>query len=482
MTTEALVLFEFDICVPAQQFRIEYTLVEQGGFPFVPEFLLRLLKVSALMPADIARFFGFTPKELSTALTPFLQQGELQSTADGRITLTEKGLRLFDENGETPIVKSREDHRKLFTFDLLAFSYLGAKPRLENPKRSVALSAGAEVRSESVKLAEVAFQRNLHDIYRRGELCGQAKEQQTPELYKISQVEKEREGWLKIEDSYCLDLESLNVGFKEPAGIAEHEAYINQRSLQLATLIGQSTLNSIMAFADRIGDEQTLELLAAGELDFARLMQRALTSSDSGKSKQARIYGALQLSRNWDQVEALFKKYTDKNAKAGAEQPITLTWLAPAAHGLWGKCSRHGQALSSFVGAATAKTKDKQLVGFNPRVLIPLADANDWSTRKRASADCSEAGDILHGFIESTSLSSLEIISLTDSFAVVTYHLVLPELHPVPIPFGFITEDKTLVRRIESLVEDVMAEYTDSNVPRYLGLLSNGSSGAKKRK
>ncbi len=171
MTTEALVLFEFDICVPAQQFRIEYTLVEQGGFPFVPEFLLRLLKVSALMPADIARFFGFTPKELSTALTPFLQQGELQSTADGRITLTEKGLRLFDENGETPIVKSREDHRKLFTFDLLAFSYLGAKPRLENPKRAVALSAGDEVRSESVKLAEVAFQRNLHDIYRRGELC-----------------------------------------------------------------------------------------------------------------------------------------------------------------------------------------------------------------------------------------------------------------------------------------------------------------------
>ena len=298
----------------------------------------------------------------------------------------------------------------------------------------------------------------------------------------ISQFEKERDGWLKIEDSYCLDLESLNVGFKEPAGIAEHEAYINQRSLQLATLIGQSTLNSIMAFAGRIGDEQTLELLAAGELDFARLMQRALTSSDSGKSKQARIYGALQLSRNWDQVEALFKKYTDKNAKAGAEQPITLTWLAPAAHGLWGKCSRHGQALSSFVGAATAKTKDKQQVGFNPRVLIPLADANDWSTRKRASADCSEAGDILHGFIESTSLSSLEIISLTDSFAVVTYHLVLPELHPVPIPFGFITEDKTLVRRIESLVEDVMAEYTDSNVPRYLGLLSNGSSGAKKRK
>lgn len=481
MTTEALVLFELDISIPVQQFRIEYTLVEQGGFPFVPEFLLRLLKVSALMPADIAHFFGFTPKELSTALTPFLQQGELKSAADGRIALSEKGLRLFDKNGETPIIKLRQEHRKLFTFDLLAFSFMGTRPRLENPKRSIVLSARSEVRAESVKQAEEAFQRHLHEIYKNGELCGQANDLQTPELYKISQVQKEKDGFIKFEDSYCLDVESMHIGFKEPIGLAEQEAYISQRSQQLASLIGQSTLNSILAFADRVGDEQTLELLADGCLDFASLMQRTLTFGDLGNSKQTRIYGSLQLSRNWDQVEVLLKKHADKNTKAGIEQPITLTWLAPAAHGLWGKCSRHGQALSNFVSSAKSKAKDKEQVVFKPRVLIPLMDANDRNTRRIASIDCSEAADVLHGFIESPRLSALEIISLSDSFAVVIYHLVQPELHPVPIPFGFITEDKPLVRRIESLMNDVLLEYTDSNIQRYLGPLSNNSNSPKKR-
>lgn len=31
MAGEALVLFEVDICVPAQQFRIEYSLIEKGA-------------------------------------------------------------------------------------------------------------------------------------------------------------------------------------------------------------------------------------------------------------------------------------------------------------------------------------------------------------------------------------------------------------------------------------------------------------------
>ena len=43
MELNPVVLFELDVVVPAQQFRIEYTLVDKGGLPVVPEFLLRLL-------------------------------------------------------------------------------------------------------------------------------------------------------------------------------------------------------------------------------------------------------------------------------------------------------------------------------------------------------------------------------------------------------------------------------------------------------
>ena len=127
MAGDALVLFEVNVCVPAQQFRIENTLIEKGGLPFVSEFLLRLLKISALMPADIARYFGFTSKELSTALTPFFQKGEVSVQPDGRIGLSEKGLRLFAGNEDSPSVKSRHEYRLSFTFDLLTFSYLGVR-------------------------------------------------------------------------------------------------------------------------------------------------------------------------------------------------------------------------------------------------------------------------------------------------------------------------------------------------------------------
>jgi hypothetical protein len=479
MTTNELVLFELDVSVPVQLFRIEYTLVEQGGFPFVPEFLLRLVKVSALLPADIARFFGFTPKEVSTALLPFLQQGELSLAVDGRITLTEKGLRLFAGDSETPIVKSRKEYRKSFAFDLLAFSFIEYKHRMESPRCSVVLTADPAARAESAAGAERAFQRNLHKIYRNGELCGLANESQAPELYKVSQVQKDRDGYIRFEERYCLDPENLNFGFSGLPGLPEEDVYITQRSQQLAMLVGQSTLGTITAFADRIDDRHTLDMLTAGALDLGKALQRT-AAGEAEQTRMTRLYGALQLPRNWDRAEKLLAKHADRLAKTGAEQPITLTWLAPAAHGLWGKYARHGQALSRFVHSARAKINGQEKTVFSPRLLIPLGDQNDQQARNRAFNECKEAESVLHGFIESNALSALEVVSLTGSFAIVIYHLVQPDLHPVPVPFGFITEDKGMVRRIEGAVEDILAEYTDGNVPRYLGPMTKNLSSRKR--
>lgn len=481
MTTNELRLFEVDISVPVQQFRIEYTLVEQGGLPFVPEFLLRLLRVSALPPADIARFFGFTPKEVSTALLPYLQQGELTLAADGRVALTEKGLRLFAGGGETPIVKGRKEYRKTLAFDLLAYSFVEHKKhRLETPRCSVVLSADPAMRAESVAGAERAFQHNLFKIYRSGELCGQVDEMQVPELYKVSQVRKEREGYIRFAEAYCLDLETMNFGFAEHAGLPEEDLYIAQRSLQLAGLVGRRNIETLVAFADRIGDQHTLDILSTGVLDLSKAAQASIATFRAGQTEIEPIYGALQITRNWDRAEYLLSKYAKRLASEDANEPVTLTWLAPAAHGLWGKCSRHSQALSTFVGSATLKASGKEKSVFSPRLLIPLADQHDDQARRRAFNECKEAESVLHSFIESDALSALEIVSLVDSFAIVVYHLVQPDLHPVPIPFGFITEDKGMVRRIEAAIEDRLAEYTEGNVPRYLGPMTKSSNSLKR--
>lgn len=245
-------------------------------------------------------------------------------------------------------------------------------------------------------------------------------------------------------------------------------------------LVGRSTLGAITAFADKIGDQHTLDMLTTGALDLGNALQRTAVIGDAEQHRMHRLYGALQLPRNWDKAEQLLAKYAERLAKADAKQPVTLTWLAPAAHGLWGKYARHGQALSSFVNSARTKINGQEKTVFRSRLLIPLGDQTDQKARSRAFNKCKEAESVLHGFIESNALSALEILSLTESFAIVIYHLVQPDLHPVPVPFGFITEDKGLVRRIEEAVEEVLAEYTDGNVPRYLGALTKNPSSGKR--
>lgn len=72
-------------------------------------------------------------------------------------------------------------------------------------------------------------------------------------------------------------------------------------------------------------------------------------------------------------------------------------------------------------------------------------------------------------FVESEKQASLEAIIIQGRCAVVLYHLILPTLSPVPIPFGFITEDPAKILAVENLINRTMDEYVTGNTPRYLG-------------
>lgn len=472
MAGDALVLFEVDVCVPAQQFRIEYVLIEKGGLPFVSEFLLRLLKISALMPADIARYFGFSSKELSTALTPFFQKGEVAVLPDGRISLSEKGLRLFAGNEDSPGVKSRCEYRRSFTFDLLTFSYLGAKVSSASTKRAVLLDAGVEVRAASQERAVGAFQNNLHEIYRRGDLTGQNQENSAPELYKISDVKKSSEVGFLVEEAFSLDPDSFDLSFEGKKGISEEEEYIGRRASKLHNLIGRENLDDVVRLADRLGDSEALDALSSGWMDFRGIVQRALSFGLDERRRDVRVYGSLQLNRNWDQVCSLLKKHHDKFSRSEMGAISGLTWLTPSSHALWGKNARHGQAVSKFAEFARLQSGRNDGNAFEARILIPLSSSKDWQSEKRANNDCVEAKEYLHGFVESEALAPLEVFMLSGCFAVVIYHLVMPDRYPVPIPFGYITEDPARVKHVEGMVMSALNEYSFENKPRYLGKLN----------
>ena len=170
---------------------------------------------------------------------------------------------------------------------------------------------------------------------------------------------------------------------------------------------------------------------------------------------------------------ALLKEYYEKISRSEREEVPKLTWLAPSFHGLWGKSSRHGQAVSKFSEFAGLKNKGGDRNAFEAGILIPLSSSKDWQSKNRANNDCVDAKEYLHGFVESESLAPLEVLMLSGCFAVVVYHLVMPDRYPVPIPFGYITEDPARVTQVEGMVRSALDEYSFENKPRYLGRLAD---------
>lgn len=472
MELNPVVLFELDVVVPAQQFRIEYTLVDKGGLPVVPEFLLRLLKISALLPAEIAHYFGFTAQELSFAITPFLQTGELKTRPDGRIELTDKGRGLFASNHESPIVKRKEEREQMFVFELLSFTCLGKSLGDADSKRCLELQAPSDTLSESGAKAVGAFMRQIYDIYRAGHLGGQSQDGGTPELYKVAGVQKVRDGWEKIEERVSIDADSRQIRFVAKEGLRENEIYMRQRTEQLGRMLGRANLNQVLQLADLLGDLDAYDFMSSTGLDLSALYNSASAVAQVRESSGLRLFGSLQLQQNWDRVSSVLRKY--QKALQGEPQaaPISLSWLAPASHELWGRSARHAQICSAFSDLSKTKSKGGGNDGkpvFDAKILIPVSASDDWPAIKRAKGDCSNARRLLHGFVESEQLAPLEAMVIHGKCAVVIYHLVLPTLSSVPIPFGFITEDAAKILNVENLINRTMSEYVTGNTQRYLG-------------
>tara|TARA_R110000822_G_scaffold173299_2_gene312908 strand:- start:7577 stop:8467 length:891 start_codon:yes stop_codon:yes gene_type:complete len=222
---------------------------------------------------------------------------------------------------------------------------------------------------------------------------------------------------------------------------------------------------------DYFGDSASYDFLKTNELDL-HILHSAAKSADIS---DPRLFGSLQLQPNWDKVSSLLRKHLKELRRTHQDEPLKLTWIAPASHGLWGKSARHGEICSAFAelaGARTQKAKGEDRVIFDAKILIPLSDERDMPGIKRAKADCSDAKDLLFGFVESEALAPIEAIVVQGRCAVVFYHLIIPSISQVPIPFGFVTEEAAKIQRISSLINTTLEEYVVGNRQRLLGSIN----------
>ena len=107
--------FELNINIPAQEFRIEYTLIENAGLPFVPEFILRLLNVCPFYQKDLAQYFSFSKKDLKVAIEPLMEAGFIETDSNNMFILTTKGKSLFIDTQDSPNSKNKIEYRTIAT-------------------------------------------------------------------------------------------------------------------------------------------------------------------------------------------------------------------------------------------------------------------------------------------------------------------------------------------------------------------------------
>ncbi|WP_180559255.1 hypothetical protein [Arsenophonus endosymbiont of Apis mellifera] len=468
MSNTSIIVNEVDFCAPAQKFRFEYSTVEKGGFPLVPEFILRLLNLSNLMPQEIATFFGFTKKELDEALRPFIDNNDIEYRTDGRIALTYKAKRYFDSASDEPLLTKIEVYRQSYIFDLLTFSPAEkiVQPSF-NSYLSLKLEAGIEPRSNSELLAKKAFQNYFYELWQQQVELFKLKSRNV-EIYKISEVRKDSDVWIRSSEDFILDLNTMAIRNISRLKMANDKAYMQQRAQVLKLHLGINNTKDIALLASVLDDEETVSLLGSRGINFSEMVVSEFQSSIQPKKFEKRLFGSLTSKSNQDILAEILRKYSKVLSKEKNHDIITLRWIAPV-NSFWGASERYRACLSLLANFDTDVNKKAKYKIIDTQLYLPLKNSKDFSTARKWQAAFREQGNTLHAFVECQAIAPLEIVMLSGRFALILYHLVQPDNYQVPFPLGFITEDTHKLKKIEQYLDGCLSQYIDEFKPRYLG-------------
>tara|TARA_R110001583_G_scaffold72800_1_gene203371 strand:- start:1651 stop:3078 length:1428 start_codon:yes stop_codon:yes gene_type:complete len=471
MSNAQVTVNEIDFCVPAQKFRFEYSTVEKGGFPFVPEFVLRLLNVSSLMPEEVAFFFGFTKKELDEALRPFMDNNDIEYKPDGRVALTLQGCRYFDSGSDEPLLTQVQIYRQSNIFDLLSFTPIAEEEQTSfSSILSLVLEAGADDRSNSEMLARKAFQHHFYDLWKERAARLKIKHADA-EIYKISEVRKDRDLWARNSEDFVLNLDTMLVEGKAQSKMANEEAYLQQQANALAQRIGSDNTADVASLATEFKDESTLSALHSEGVNFSTMIAFGGQALSGNERLERRILGSLTIKTNQDILAETLGKHLKAISKEQSCDICELRWVAPV-NSFWGSSERYKACLSLLSNAENGVGKKAEKKIINTKLYIPLASDRDFSTARKWRASFRDFDNHLFAFVESRAIAPVEFIVLSNRFALVLYHLIQPDNYPVPVPFGFITENLEKVMEIEKFLNGALSQYTEGLEPRDLGKIT----------
>ena len=444
MSKQNITYNQIDFVVKAPRFRIVFSYMSDKGVAFVREYLLRLLKVTSCKPAQIAQYFGFSQHETEVALADLEQHKWIIWQDNGLIALSSEGLRLFQDNQESPHIPTLKEFGGEYRMELLDSNFLKKNDCDNNRQQAIELVIEPKVLSESSEIARKTFQNRFRQLMEDDIINLDEKD---ISLYKIDAIEpKGAPDYFRFTQQFELLPETGQAKERHDVPIITHQENIQQAiTAQLEQFDHHDNLRELRNSMEEIGDDDTLKVLFGGKLDFTEFLKvRQKYEQQNGLYFLGQIYHQENL---FEQINKILDNLNKKSSKK-------LYWFAPSDI-YWGKQNKIHDKIQNLI--------DKQKNGYDFRLYLPLpSERNHHEKQEWLNQFRDISNKVLYGFHEGFLDGNTEILFLEDKFAVLCYHTKL-SAYPVTLPIGFMTTQKSTVKHIVELVEAYLSSAQFNN-------------------
>ena len=454
-------LIAIDVALPVQAFRFEFTLIGKSDLPFIREFILRLLKIGSMSVDQIAKFLGLSEKEVGVALSQLISLNEIFVGFDGGIQLTAEAHKYFDGlNDSRPKVTKLFEGTNTFKFDMLSFNLVKSNERLESPLHALRLSPNIEVSSHSIDHAKAAFLQNYIDIFEKDSISFDGIDDLSKiELYKLSDVRKNRDYHIRFSVVFALDIERNSVERISDSSFFEIEEIQEKLNEILLTSYRSNNVNEIVSALDQLQDNILIECFSSEGVDLTALAIQ-IVKQNTTQSVREYFVGSITHHNNWKRYSSLINKFLNNSKKSSS----SLYWLAPSDRFWMANEISFNYAVELF-GHEYSK---------NNIFYLPIGGRNDKyqiSKWKKAFGVLKNKSIIIcEGFLG----GSVEMLVIPGQLAIVCFYLQ-NEGEPMSLPFGFLTQDIDEVNMIHNEFTAYLQGYDSNMEQRKYGKLVTGT-------
>lgn len=443
---------QIDFVIKAPRLRIVFSYTDEESLSFVREYILRLLSIEPCRPEEIANYFGFSQHETSIAIEDLINKKWIQWSNDDVIELTSDGNKLFYQSeNNTPKIPILSQQGDYYFFELIGHNFLAEKyiDRLDD--FAFELGINNEELSNCKERAKTYFQNDF--IHYKEENIIKINSDKDSKLYKVDLVEQVGVTYFRF--TQCFEFLISSGDQKERADI---EGIKNSDTLEQAITeeVNQSRSSNLVEIAQathEMNDKEMLNIFVDNKLNFERFLT---LKTENEKNNRSLFLGQIYHQADLDAkiVKAIDELGQKKN------ESVSLVWFAPSDR-YWGKQKKVFNLINLLKDKSIKKVnkQTKKLYDFRLYLPLPLDERLQRSEKYqwRHQFRNIESKKNLYGFLEGFMQGNVEIILLENKFAIVCYHLIVPE-YDVTLPTGFFTTQRSEVIAIKKLMDNYLSQ------------------------